>query len=119
MKCFIHKNKDAIAVCKHCGKAMCDDCSSYSEHSGICPECRLNGFKEEVPIKLEERKDLIWGIVLQVLLCITLIWIPIAAFLIYGKIRAIIDINNRIQLLKKEIARLEEILTTTGGKSFK
>lgn len=47
MRCFIHPQTEAIAVCKRCGKAMCDDCSSYSGHSGICPECRLNEFRME------------------------------------------------------------------------
>lgn len=40
MKCFIHKNDDGIAVCTDCGKAMCANCSSHTNHSGICPECK-------------------------------------------------------------------------------
>lgn len=47
MKCFIHPDSEAVAVCKRCGKAMCIDCSSYSEHSGICPECRREEFERE------------------------------------------------------------------------
>lgn len=26
MKCFNHRELDAIAVCKHCGKAVCSNC---------------------------------------------------------------------------------------------
>lgn len=44
MKCFIHLNDEAISVCKKCGKAMCMNCSAYSDHSGICPECRREEF---------------------------------------------------------------------------
>lgn len=47
MKCFIHTSQEAISVCKKCGKAMCADCSSYSQHSGICPECRREEFIHE------------------------------------------------------------------------
>lgn len=47
MKCFIHLNDEAISVCKKCGKAMCMNCSAYSNHSGICPECRRDEFIKE------------------------------------------------------------------------
>ena len=26
MKCFIHRNSDAVAVCRSCGRALCPDC---------------------------------------------------------------------------------------------
>ena len=47
MKCFVHMDKEAIAVCKVCGKAMCSECSAYSNHSGICPECRKVQLEKE------------------------------------------------------------------------
>lgn len=47
MKCFIHIHDDAIAVCKRCGKAMCGNCSAYTNHSGICPECKREEFIQE------------------------------------------------------------------------
>ena len=47
MNCFIHMNTPAISVCKKCGKAMCADCSAYSNHTGICPECRRGEFIKE------------------------------------------------------------------------
>ncbi len=47
MKCFIHMDTEAVSVCKHCGKAMCINCSSYSQHNGICPECKLDEYIEE------------------------------------------------------------------------
>ena len=39
MSCFIHRKKDGVAVCKQCGKNMCEDCSSLVSHSGLCPTC--------------------------------------------------------------------------------
>ena len=47
MKCFIHINDEAIAVCKKCGKAMCGNCSAYTNHSGICPECVREDYIKE------------------------------------------------------------------------
>ena len=44
MKCFIHNEVEAIAACRKCGKGMCQDCSAYSGHTGICPECRRQEF---------------------------------------------------------------------------
>jgi hypothetical protein len=31
MKCFIHETADAVALCKHCGKALCADCAQTSQ----------------------------------------------------------------------------------------
>ena len=47
MNCFIHHDKVAVATCKRCGKAMCENCSAYSGHSGVCPECRLDNYRVE------------------------------------------------------------------------
>ena len=35
MKCFNHHEIDAVAVCRHCGKALCTECVVETEH-GIC-----------------------------------------------------------------------------------
>ena len=59
MKCFIHINDEAVAVCKQCGKAMCGNCSAYTNHSGICPECRRTEFIQEcniLSLKLKKNK---------------------------------------------------------------
>lgn len=41
MRCFIHTEREAVAVCLNCGKAMCIDCSALDDHSGRCPNCRM------------------------------------------------------------------------------
>ena len=31
MKCLTHKEADAVAVCVHCGRALCDSCTTRSD----------------------------------------------------------------------------------------
>ncbi len=122
MKCFIHGKKEALAVCKNCGKGMCDDCSKYSNHTGICPECRLNDFKDELEDKLAEKRSVIWHIIgtiaLTLLLGVLIITIPIGIVVLISKILNLKKLNSRIDTLEKEIIRLEKVLKRTGEKSF-
>ena len=42
MKCFNHHDRDAFAVCKACGKALCLECAEEYKNEFICkdsPEC--------------------------------------------------------------------------------
>lgn len=52
MKCFIHGDREARAICLICGKAMCIDCSAYTGHSGKCPSCYLGEFRKQKNGKL-------------------------------------------------------------------
>lgn len=36
MKCFNHRELDAIAVCKHCGRALCSGCVADSSGMSAC-----------------------------------------------------------------------------------
>ena len=36
MKCFNHRELDAIAVCKHCGRAICSGCVVESSGMSAC-----------------------------------------------------------------------------------
>lgn len=36
MKCFNHRELDAIAVCKHCGKALCSQCLPEIREIAAC-----------------------------------------------------------------------------------
>ena len=36
MKCFNHRELDAIAVCKHCGKAVCSQCLADTGEGVAC-----------------------------------------------------------------------------------
>lgn len=42
MKCYNHHDRDAFAVCKACGKALCLECAEQYKNEFICkdsPEC--------------------------------------------------------------------------------
>ncbi len=42
MQCFRHEERAAIAVCKHCGKAACPDCSDDTGQGIACGQnCAL------------------------------------------------------------------------------
>ncbi|MBR4943446.1 MAG: hypothetical protein IKZ28_05380 [Clostridia bacterium] len=122
MKCFIHGAKDAIAACRNCGKGMCSECSAYSGHTGICPECRKKEFERERSLKNQDLKDLTWNIVLwaflSILLCVTII------FPIIGIIKILINVNEkkqiqaRINALTKEIDKLNKVLKYNGTNAF-
>lgn len=36
MRCYTHSSKDAVAVCKHCGKGVCTDCGQDTGHGVAC-----------------------------------------------------------------------------------
>ncbi|MBE5740577.1 MAG: hypothetical protein E7349_06995 [Clostridiales bacterium] len=116
MKCFIHSNEEAVAACKKCGKGMCANCSAYSDHSGICPECRREDFiREREDCEMQARdykKGMVWNIVWCVLLCWTVIAIPwnLISFFMRKSKRA--KVLSRINFLTEEITKLTKALNT-------
>ena len=129
MRCFIHSDREAISVCKQCGKAMCADCSAYSGHNGICPECRNAEFIEErdlLEIKLNGNQSAqIKNIVLAVVCAIAAIALgilvgPILFALLIGTVIFAIRFLNvknerkplldRISFLNGKILKLENAL---------
>ena len=94
MKCFIHHDSEAIAACRKCGKGMCSTCSAYSNHSGICPECRRDEFikkRDQIEKQINYKKhDLGWYIFKSIIFVWTIIY-PI-----YG-IYKIVTLNNAIK----------------------
>ena len=114
MKCFIHHNKEAIAACKKCGKGMCEDCSAYSGHSGICPECRREDFIEDRIQLLNEaadyKKGMVMNVVWSVLLCWTVIALPWNAIAFVCKMRKRNAILAKANKLQEEITKLTAAL---------
>lgn len=53
MQCYIHKEVDAITICKVCGKEFCETCVSISENNDLCPYCAID--KENQKIKKYNR----------------------------------------------------------------
>ncbi len=118
MKCFIHGGREAIAVCKRCGKGMCSNCSAYTGHSGICPECTLSSLEA---LRCDEAKTRTGAIVCSVFMTILAIiflfleglaLIALAPAVVIGicVIRTIV-ISKRINALDDEIAKLRRALS--------
>jgi len=38
MQCFVHDDKNAAGVCKHCGKAVCHACAQVFDYGVACSE---------------------------------------------------------------------------------
>lgn len=38
MRCYYHADREAVAVCSHCGKALCRDCADMF-HPCMCVQC--------------------------------------------------------------------------------
>ena len=106
MKCFIHFDKEAIAVCKTCGKAMCANCSSYSGHSGVCPECRKKEFEQKVASLYAENKDLKWSIAK----CALIFFLVVPIFFIIKHVNEINSNKAKIARLNGEINKLNTAL---------
>ena len=118
MKCFVHGAREAVAACRKCGKGMCSNCSAYSNHSGICPECRKAEFEAERTMLIGKKKTLLWGIVgwsfLTAVLIVTVVgWI----FGVIAIVKRAIERGKtikRIEYLTGEIEKLNKALSHHG-----
>lgn len=114
MKCFIHADREAAAVCKKCGKAMCADCSAYSGHTGICPACRREEFVRERNTLEQEERDYVLAMIGWSLFTAALIWILVGlygAYRIYRKVKRQKWIRERVAYLNGEITKIDRALT--------
>ena len=74
MSCFIHREKDGVAVCKQCGKNMCEDCSSLTYHSGLCPACYKPQMQREIAGLNKEKDAIFWKLIVKIALSVLLCW---------------------------------------------
>ena len=124
MNCFIHPHKAAVATCKKCGKAMCENCSAYSGHSGICPECRNDEYKRERAALIDERKSKIRWIVFEaviialVVLFTLLMIIEAGAAMLVFLIAALIMVPFIVRNAKR-LKAIKERLTFVEGEIAK
>ena len=114
MKCFIHNNEEAIAACKICGKGMCANCSAYSNHTGICPECKKADYEDERKYLLSEKAIIPWKIAGWTLVSITIIGAIIGVPMIFCRVKDLNKMNDRIEFLNTEITKLNEVIKHTG-----
>lgn len=56
MKCFVHQDEDAVAVCKICGKGACNNCAIILSGDSYCKTCletgrvRTTGVQTRIPV---------------------------------------------------------------------
>lgn len=122
MKCFIHSSKEAVAACKKCGKGMCANCSAYSGHTGICPECRKKEFEEEFRRRCSQRNGMQWRVVgSTILLCLTF-WTVIGGIYfgikVYQNVKERNENDERIAFLDGEIKKLNSALMRHGSSEI-
>ena len=124
MNCFIHPHKAAVATCKRCGKAMCENCSAYSGHSGICPECRNDEYKRERAALIDERKSKIrWiafeAVIIALVVLFTLLMIiEVGAAMLVFLIAALIPVPFIVRNAKR-LKAIKERLTFVEGEIAK
>ena len=124
MNCFIHPHKAAVATCKKCGKAMCENCSAYSGHSGICPECRNDEYKRERAALIDERKSKIrWiafeAVIIALVVLFTLLMIiEVGAAMLVFLIAALIPVPFIVRNAKR-LKAIKERLTFVEGEIAK
>ncbi|MDE7330168.1 MAG: hypothetical protein K2N30_03605 [Clostridia bacterium] len=120
MKCFIHINEEAISVCKKCGKAMCVNCSAYSGHSGICPECRREEYiAESARLNAElnrNKSSFIISIVLAVIFAVVAIVLAIklGAFFAVLLVGTVVFAVRILIILKRRKPLTERLSYLTG-----
>ena len=119
MRCFIHRTEEAVATCKQCGKAMCIDCSAYSEHTGICPECRRKGFivkRNQITDQIATlRQEKIQAIVFAVLLCFLIIPIFMGIYKAVTRTNSINKLEEQAFWFDTEIQKLNKALSIGRG----
>jgi len=49
MTCTIHKNRDAVAYCRDCGRAMCPDCNREVRGLVYCEDCLARHMQPSAP----------------------------------------------------------------------
>lgn len=126
----MHPDVEAIATCKKCGKAMCANCSAYSNHSGICPQCKMEEYQSELNNINEYRKSTIWGwigksigfvalwaISIWLMAEIEFVWaLGVIGTVVFGiwsavKIPKFIKSSQRKTFLTEEIAKISKSLS--------
>ena len=114
MKCFIHNEIEAIGVCKKCGKAMCDNCSSFNEHRGICPACSRRSIAQQVK---EYNKKIAVGILVFMIGNFIASFISFGAVVIFSLISGLLI---AVPILKSKPLRIRlEIIDNAYSKGTK
>ena len=52
MKCFTHPKEDAVAICKSCGKGVCQECAVIVADESYCKRCVETGRAKPQPVQV-------------------------------------------------------------------
>src|SRR4051812_16277812 len=55
MKCFTHRNNDAVAICRSCGRALCPDCVAEVGLSCACKNRCESDVKRSIELITRDR----------------------------------------------------------------
>lgn len=58
MKCFRHIEKEAVAVCRACGKAVCPECAIESENGIACRQSCAESLAEKKKLNTKQAEHL-------------------------------------------------------------
>lgn len=58
MKCFNHPERDAVAICNACGKAVCRECGLESEHGIACQQSCAESLSAKTELYSEQAAHL-------------------------------------------------------------
>jgi hypothetical protein len=62
MKCYQHHDKPAVAVCRHCGKATCQDCNKDTGQGIACSQDCANELQETASLQQRLKQSLGVGV---------------------------------------------------------
>ena len=58
MKCYNHPERDCVAICKACGKAICHECSQESENGIACQQSCINSLSKKNDLYINQAAHL-------------------------------------------------------------
>ena len=58
MKCYNHSERDSVAICKACGKAICHECARESENGIACQQSCINFLAKKKELSIDQAAHL-------------------------------------------------------------
>ena len=58
MKCYNHPERDSVAICKACGKAICHECAQESKDGIACQQSCINSLSKKEDIYTKQAAHL-------------------------------------------------------------
>ena len=58
MKCYTHPERDSVAICKACGKAICHECAQESKDGIACQQSCINSLSKKEDLYTKQAANL-------------------------------------------------------------